>query len=82
MMQNTDVSQHITPLPLNMFCLRHCNLMIFRLGHTVSRTSIKKFGSVLMFPILLGLLDETAIFGRGCRREFPKNFLNLKHGER
>ncbi|XP_046842384.1 uncharacterized protein LOC124436496 isoform X3 [Xenia sp. Carnegie-2017] len=27
-------------------------------------------------------LDETAIFGRGCRHEFPKKFLNLKHGER
>ncbi|XP_046841697.1 uncharacterized protein LOC124435787 [Xenia sp. Carnegie-2017] len=26
-------------------------------------------------------LDETAIFGRGCRHEFPKKFLNLKHGE-
>ena len=27
-------------------------------------------------------LDETAIFGRGCRHEFPKKFLSLKHGKR
>ena len=27
-------------------------------------------------------LSETAVFGRGCRHEFPKKFLSLKHGER
>ncbi|XP_028416121.1 uncharacterized protein LOC114539705 [Dendronephthya gigantea] len=27
-------------------------------------------------------LDETGIFGRACRHEFPKAFVNLKHGER
>lgn len=27
-------------------------------------------------------LDETAIFGRACRHEFPKHFINLKHGEK
>ena len=27
-------------------------------------------------------LDETAIFGMCCCHEFPKMFLNLKHGER
>lgn len=27
-------------------------------------------------------LDETAVFGCGCRHEFPLMFLNLKHGER
>ena len=27
-------------------------------------------------------LDETALFGCACRHEFPKLFINLKHGER
>ena len=27
-------------------------------------------------------LDEAAIFGMCCRHEFPKMFLDLKHGER
>ena len=27
-------------------------------------------------------LSETAIFGRACRHEFPKKFINMKHGER
>ena len=27
-------------------------------------------------------LDETAVFGFCCRREFPGRFINLKHGER
>lgn len=27
-------------------------------------------------------LSETAIFGRACRHEFPKRFINMKHGER
>ena len=27
-------------------------------------------------------LDETALFGCGCRHEFPLMFFNLKHGER
>jgi hypothetical protein len=27
-------------------------------------------------------LEETAVFGSACRREFPALFLNLKHGER
>lgn len=27
-------------------------------------------------------LSETAIFGRACRHEFPKKFVNMKHGER
>lgn len=27
-------------------------------------------------------LDETALFGCGCRHEFPLKFFNLKHGER
>ena len=27
-------------------------------------------------------LDETAVFGCGCRHEFPLLFINLKHGER
>ena len=26
--------------------------------------------------------DETAVFGSACRHGFPKQFLNLKHGER
>jgi hypothetical protein len=28
------------------------------------------------------LLDEKAIFGRVCRHDFPKGFLNIKYGER
>jgi len=27
-------------------------------------------------------LDETGVFGYACRHEFPKLFVNLKHGER
>ena len=27
-------------------------------------------------------LDETGLFGYGCRHEFPGRFINLKHGER
>ncbi|XP_028417867.1 uncharacterized protein LOC114542545 [Dendronephthya gigantea] len=27
-------------------------------------------------------LDETGVFGRACRHGFPKQFINLKHGER
>ena len=27
-------------------------------------------------------LSETAIFGRACLHEFPKKFINMKHGER
>ena len=27
-------------------------------------------------------LDETALFGCGCRHEFPLRFFSLKHGER
>ena len=30
----------------------------------------------------LKALDETALFGCGCRHEFPLMFVNLKHGER
>ena len=27
-------------------------------------------------------LDETALFGCACRHEFPRLFINLRHGER
>jgi len=27
-------------------------------------------------------LDETGVFGCACRHEFPRTFVNLKHGER
>jgi len=28
------------------------------------------------------LLDEKAVFGRVCRHDYPKGFLNIKYGER
>ena len=32
--------------------------------------------------VTLHALSETAIFGRACLHEFPKKFINMKHGER
>lgn len=39
-------------------------------------------GSTLRSKSRYAALSETAIFGRACRHEFPKRFLNMKHGER
>ena len=39
-------------------------------------------GSVLRSASRYHALDETDIFGCACRHEFPRMFVNLKHGER
>lgn len=39
-------------------------------------------GNELRSAIRYKALDETAVFGYCCRHEFPKAFINLKHGER
>ena len=39
-------------------------------------------GNELISAIRYKALDETAVFGYCCRHEFPKAFINLKHGER
>lgn len=39
-------------------------------------------GSMIRSKSRYSALSETAIFGRACRHEFPKRFINMKHGER
>lgn len=39
-------------------------------------------GSAIRSKSRYSALSETAIFGRACRHEFPKRFINMKHGER
>jgi hypothetical protein len=39
-------------------------------------------GNMLRSSTRYKALEETAVFGSACRREFPALFLNLKHGER
>ncbi|XP_028412340.1 uncharacterized protein LOC114535157 [Dendronephthya gigantea] len=41
-----------------------------------------KAGDVLRSRTQFKALDETGVFGRACRHGFPKQFVNLKHGER
>ena len=39
-------------------------------------------GDILRSKTQFKALDETAVFGRAYRHGFPKQFLNLKYGER
>ena len=41
-----------------------------------------KAGDILRSNSQYRALDETAVFGSACRHGFPKQFINLKHGER
>ena len=38
-------------------------------------------GSITRSAVRYKALNETALFGYGCRHEFPGRFINLKHGE-
>jgi len=53
------------------FVLQNCSR--FHAGEVLS--SLRSKGRNKVF-------DEKGVFGRVCRHDFPKGFINLKHGER
>uniref|UniRef100_A0A1X7UAW0 CxC1-like cysteine cluster associated with KDZ transposases domain-containing protein n=1 Tax=Amphimedon queenslandica TaxID=400682 RepID=A0A1X7UAW0_AMPQE len=50
--------------------------------NNVEECSNFKAGSMLRSASRYHALDETGVFGAGCRHEFPIYFCSLKHGER
>ncbi len=74
------ILQHV--LYFNASCLG--NRGVIRMDHcgVLQTCSSLLAGDSLRSSKRYNALDETAVFGSGCRHEFPLLFIYLKHGKR